>query len=78
MTDAELQQIAKWQSSSEGKADLAIHAIGMSCDDLLDAACTREGFKIIRTERQRLIAAQETLNKLIAHTAPYQFKEAAE
>ena len=79
MTDEELAQIQKWQTSAEGKADLAIHAIGMSIADLEDAACTREGFKLIRTERQRLIAARDILEKLIGHTAPsYVFKEAAE
>jgi hypothetical protein len=70
MTDAELAQVEKWQSTSEGKADLALHALGMVIHDLEMEACTRDGFRLIRTERWRLIEARDVLELLIAQTAP--------
>jgi len=77
MTDEELAQIAKWQSTSEGKADLALHALMMTADDLQEAACTREGFTLIRKSRANLIKARDILDHLIASTSMFH-AEAAE
>ena len=41
--DEELELIAKWQSSAEGKAELALHGLILALDDL----DTREGAKTI-------------------------------
>ena len=76
MTEAEQAQIEKWQSTSEGLADLAIHALGMTIADIERAACHRDGFRLIRRSRSRMIEARDKLDRLIEATSL--FHEAAE
>jgi len=71
MTDEELAQIQAWQSSDEGLADMSLHALQIACDDLWHASCSRDGFRLIRTERARLIEARAMIERLIAATSMF-------
>jgi hypothetical protein len=77
MTDEELAQITKWQTTDEGRAEMQIHALDLVMGDLENSACTREGFVTIRKSRSHLIAAREVLDRLIASTSMFH-AEAAE
>lgn len=76
MTDEERAQLERWQFTDGGRAELALHALSLSANDLEAAACTREGFTTIRKSRAMMIKAREVLDHLIANTAILQ--EAAE
>lgn len=69
MTDEELAQINKWQTTCEGKADLALHALGMTVSDLEECACRRDGFSLIRKNRVKMIEARDKLDRLIEATS---------
>jgi len=77
MTEAEQAQIEKWQSTSEGLADLSLHALTMAVSDIERAACHRDGFRLIRRSRAMMIDAREKLDRLIQATSLFH-AEAAE
>lgn len=76
MTEEELAQINKWQTTSEGLADLSIHALGMSIADLEKAACHRDGFTLIRRSRAKMIEARDKLERLIEATSLFRAQAA--
>lgn len=77
MTDEEMAQIQKWQSTSEGKAELAIHSLCITADDLTDALKTRDGARAIRLNWQHIADAMTKLND-IAFEIDNTWRQAAE
>ena len=65
MTDEELAQVQKWQTTDGGKAELALHTLSMVADDLTDALKTREGARSIRTNWHHFMGSYEKLHDLV-------------
>ena len=75
MTPEELAMIERWQTTDGGRAEIALHGLSITVDDLENAACTRDGFSTIRKCRSTLIKARNDLDKLITSTAILQAAE---
>ncbi len=69
ITEEELARINEWQTTSEGLADQSIHALGMCIADIEKAACPRDGFRLIRKSRVKMIEARDKLDRLIEATS---------
>lgn len=65
MTDADNAKFLTWQSSDEGKAEIAAWGAAIAIDDMTDAAKTREGVHAIRKNIALILDMRNKLNDLV-------------